>query len=283
MIDAAALLQQLGFGEYEARAYVALLRRSPLNGYELAKASGVPRANVYGVLQKLEERGAVVRLESPAGVRYAPVPPLELTQRLGDRFQDTLAAAQRSLQELAQPAEYEYIWNARGYAVLIEHARALIDAAQERLLVAIRPPEALTLAVHMAQAEARGVEVTTLCMEGCLSECGGCRGHIHRYHVPPEQHQGWLVLVPDDAEVLAGEIGAGEDTQAVRTRQRLLVDLASWYIRHSIALAALVGDLGDRLDYLLGPEAQAALRTVGPGEQRGGWLGYMRRILSRQG
>src|SRR5262245_14170727 len=152
MTNAAALLQELGFSEYEARAYVALLQRSPLNGYELAKASGVPRANVYSVLQKLEERGAVVRLESQAGVRYAPVPPSELTQRLGDRFQDTLAAAQRSLQELAQPAEHDYIWNARGYAVLIEHAQALIDAARARLLVAIRPAEALALAAHLAQA-----------------------------------------------------------------------------------------------------------------------------------
>ena len=279
MNDATTLLQQLGFGDYEARAYVAMLQRSPLNGYELARASGVPRANVYGVLQKLEERGAVVRLESPAGVRYAPVPPSELAQRLEDRFQETLAATQRSLQELAQPAEYDYIWNARGYAVLIEHARALIDAARARLLVAIRPAEALGLAAHLAQAEARGVEVTTLCMDGCPSECGCCRGHIHRYRVAPEQHQGWLVLVPDDAEVLAGEIGPSEATLAVRTRQRLLVDLVSWYIRHSIALAAMVGDLGDHLDQLLGPEAQAVLSTVGPAEQ-GGWLAHMRRILN---
>src|SRR5262245_66664186 len=61
MTDAAALLQELGFSEYEARAYVALLQRSPLNGYELAKASGLPRANGYSVLRTLEDRGAGVR------------------------------------------------------------------------------------------------------------------------------------------------------------------------------------------------------------------------------
>ena len=73
MADITALLQQLGFSEYEARAYLALLQRNPLNGYELAKVSGLPRANVYAVLQKLEERGAVVRLDMPSGARYAPV------------------------------------------------------------------------------------------------------------------------------------------------------------------------------------------------------------------
>ena len=83
MNDAISLLRQLGFGEYEAKAYAALLQRHPLNGYELARASGIPRANVYAVLERLEERGAVLRVETPEGTRYSPVPPDELTQGLG--------------------------------------------------------------------------------------------------------------------------------------------------------------------------------------------------------
>src|SRR6266542_3193328 len=67
MTDATALLQQLGFSEYEARAYLALLQRNPLNGYELAKVSGLPRANVYAVLQKLEDRGRSFASTHPTG------------------------------------------------------------------------------------------------------------------------------------------------------------------------------------------------------------------------
>jgi sugar-specific transcriptional regulator TrmB len=145
MPKAAALLQELGFSDYEARAYVALLQRSPLNGYELAKASGLPRANVYSVLQKLEERGAVVRHDSPSGVRYAPVPPAALTGRLGNRYQSILDAAQRSLDELSSPAEHEYVWNARGYSVLLEQARELVGQMKQRALVAIWPEEARLL------------------------------------------------------------------------------------------------------------------------------------------
>src|SRR2546421_316179 len=81
MTDVTELLQQLGFSEYEARAYLALLQRNPLNGYELAKVSGLPRANIYAVLQKLEERGAAVRLDLPNSTRYAPIAPSELIQR----------------------------------------------------------------------------------------------------------------------------------------------------------------------------------------------------------
>jgi hypothetical protein len=45
MADLTGLLQQLGFSEYEARAYLALLQQNPLNGYELAKVSGLPHKN----------------------------------------------------------------------------------------------------------------------------------------------------------------------------------------------------------------------------------------------
>ena len=39
MKDTAQVLQRLGFGDYEARAYTALLQRSPMTGYEIAKHS----------------------------------------------------------------------------------------------------------------------------------------------------------------------------------------------------------------------------------------------------
>src|SRR3954451_2672573 len=178
MADITALLQQLGFSEYEARAYLALLQRNPLNGYELAKVSGLPRANVYAVLQKLEERGAVVRLDMPSGARYAPVAPAELTQRIASRFQDVLSATQQALEELATPVAAEYVWNIQGYAAVLDHAHVLIDATQERLLVAIGRAEASALAEPLARAVSRGIAVTTLCLDECPTECGGCCGTI---------------------------------------------------------------------------------------------------------
>ena len=54
MKDTAQILQRLGFGDYEARAYTALLQRSPMTGYEIAKLSRIPRANVYDILPRLE-------------------------------------------------------------------------------------------------------------------------------------------------------------------------------------------------------------------------------------
>ncbi|MDQ5826452.1 MAG: hypothetical protein M3441_19850 [Chloroflexota bacterium] len=282
MEEIVASLQRLGFGEYEAKAYITLLQRSPLTGYELAKISGLPRANVYAVLPKLEEKGAVLRVDTPTGPRYSPVPPLELTQRLSTRFQDELHTARRSLEEVSVPAEYEYVWNARGYDVVLETAGSLLGLAQERLLVATWPQEARALAGHLADAAARGVEITTLCLPACLQECGGCRGSIFRYQVAPERGERWLVVVQDGMEVLASEIGQGGEAFAVRTRQPILVELISWYVRHSIALATISADLGDRLPEMLSPETLTVLASVGPGGPGDGWLEHMRRAVGGQ-
>ena len=281
MADVVALLQQLGFSEYEARAYLALLQRNPLNGYELAKVSGLPRANIYAVLQKLEERGAVVRIETLDSSRYAPVAPTELTQRIASRFQNVLGAAQQALEDLATPADPEYVWNIRGYAPMLDHAHALLDATQKSLLVAIGRQEASALAEPLAQAEARGVEVITLCLDECPAECGSCRGTICRFCATFAADQRWLVLVSDDAEMLAGEIGQEDNVLAVRTRQRLQLDLASWYVRHSMALTAVLSELRGRQDQTVGPEAQALLRAADPNNRHGGWLDQMRALLQR--
>jgi predicted transcriptional regulator len=294
MPEIVELLQGLGFGDYEARAYVALLRRSPLNGYELAKDSGLPRANVYSVLDKLEERGAVVRLDTPSGTRYSAVAPSELVSNIGSRFSENLNAARQMLEDIAEPPAYEYVWNARGYDSLLDHARTLIDAAQHRLLIANWTVEAQALASNLAEAEARGVEITTLCLQACPAECGGCCGSIFRYRLAPEYAARWLVLVQDDSEALAGEIGPSDEALTVRTRQRLLVELSGWYIRHSIALAGVVSDLGDVLPALLSAQTLAALASLGPGgyhtgepdETEGGpeagWLEYMQHAINRR-
>jgi hypothetical protein len=202
--------------------------------------------------------------------------------QLGNQFQQALGAAQRSLETVVAPTDEAYIRNLRGHTVLLEHAQSLVGDAKERLLIAIARHDAAALAKPLAQAEARGVGITTLCLDTCAGECGDCRGNICPHCVAVDETTRWLVLVVDGTEVLAGEHGDGDEVVAVRTRQPLLVNLVSWYIWHSMALATIVNDLNDRLEHVLDPETRARLQAVGPSEQAGGWLEYMRQLLSQR-
>jgi hypothetical protein len=57
--------------------------------------------------------------------------------------------------------------------------------------------------------------------------------------------------------------------------------MAGWFIRHSIALSAVISDIGDDLTNLISPRTAEVLASVGPNERYGGWLGHMRRLLKR--
>lgn len=263
--------QQLGFSEYETKAYVALLQQHPLNGYALAKASGVPRANIYGVLQKLEERGAVVSINVDAGLLYEPISPGELIRRLESHLGDVLASAQRELESLATPVQQTYVQNILGGDCVLEHARSLINSAHTHLLIALWHPEAVLLAETLAQAQARNVTINMLCCQACTQECGGCQGNIYRYRITPDQEAHGLIVIQDNVEMLVGSM----ETQpaAIRTRQAGLIQMAAWYLRHSIMLAAVLTDVGSTLEDALRPETRHLLQLIGQGSS---WLQFVR-------
>lgn len=272
-------LQALGFTQYESQAYVALLQKSPLTGYELARVSGVPRANIYAVLDKLEEHGAVVRLDTKHGMRYLPVTPEELIRNVGSRLHTHLEATRQTLCQVHTRPTTDQVHNFYGYDPLIDHFRALTDSAGREVLVAFSPEESLVLSPFLETALGRGVSITTLCLAGCPHHCGTCLGDVHRHHLLPAGKTRYLLLVQDREETLAGEIDDHNHVQAIRTRQKLIVELISWHIRNSIAVSTILTDTGRRLDNLLSQQAWAALASIGDGNAGKNWLEHFRQLL----
>lgn len=260
-MDTNALLQELGFTDYEARAYVSLVSIGTCNGYALAKAAGMPRANVYAVLERLVERGAARRLDTPGGTRYAAVEPAQLIQRIDAQHRRTLAAAETALAHLGQAENATSVFNLNNHDELLGEARALIDNATGSLRVALQPPEAAALAGPLRDARERGVAITTLCMQACETECGGCQGDIHRYNLRPESNARWLILIADHEHTLVGEITAAASS-AIATRQRLAAELAGAYINQSLTLAIMADDLGENFHQLLSHRAREVLGAL---------------------
>ncbi len=269
-------LQQLGFSQYEAQAYVTLLMNGPANGYELAKRSGIPRPSIYPVMQKLEERGAIRRVETLDGSRYAPVPAQELILKLNNQLHQAIEAASDSLSNIVSPPIIDYTQNFRGYNDLLAYSQKMLETARRQVLVALWPEEASALAEPLQRANERGVHLVTLCLNACEHPCPFCQGSIFRYQLAPTQKSRWLVLVSDLDEMLAGEIEPGGDSLAVCTHQKMLVSLTAGYIRNSIALAKILTGLGGLFDNLLDPETQADLDHL---QEQDHWLDTMRGLI----
>lgn len=257
--DPVSLMQALGFTEYEARAYATLVREGPLTGYQLARHSGIPRANIYAVVDKLLERGAVLRASASDGQHCQAVPPAVLLRSIHARQQRTLKAADRAFAQLAGAEPPTTVFNLRGDE-LIARARQVIDACESTLSIAIQQPEAAALADVLQHAHARGVAITTLCLEACERPCAGCQGHLHRFQLAPQDGSRWLVLSADGGQAVVGRCN-GPAAEGLVTAQHLVIELVDAYIRQSVALATLGSELAGRFEGLLSEQAKQLLQA----------------------
>lgn len=153
-----ALLQQVGLNKYEAEAYVALLFHGSLTGYELGKRSGVPLSRSYEILEHLSMQGlALVQPGEP--VRYRAEEPQQLLARLRRESVATLDALDQALADLGATPTNDGFWVARGQAAVVAHARGLIEAAQETLVLSVAPQHRDLLVTERAVAQSRGCRI----------------------------------------------------------------------------------------------------------------------------
>jgi Cd2+/Zn2+-exporting ATPase len=264
-------LQALGFTEYEARTYVALLQAGPLTGYQVAKASAIPRPNIYPLLERLEQRGAVTRVEIEGRIRYRATPAADLLRDLSRNFSQQLGRAEEALATLRQPASPEYLRNLQGYETVLSAAENLIASTKHELLLALGSPESARLASTIDKAHRRGVDISTLCIEGCARECGNCRGSLYRYPIASDFENRWMVIASDERELLVGQATPDGSASAAMTRLEGIVSVGAQYVRNTVALAELVRSIRLRRPGVLDEEAAQALllASSGPG---GAWI-----------
>ncbi|MBP2652403.1 MAG: transcriptional regulator, TrmB family [Firmicutes bacterium] len=146
-----AQIQKLGFSQYEAKAYLALLQHSPVTGYELSKRSGVPRSMIYEVVNKLIDRGAVYTIPSDP-LRYTPVPAREFLKRVRRNLDATFDFLDQSLSSLKQGEVVNVISHINGYEAVMNELLAIIDKSKQELWLSVWQDQALLAAEKVEQA-----------------------------------------------------------------------------------------------------------------------------------
>lgn len=239
-------LVRIGFSEYEAKAYVALLRESPLTGYQIAKLSGVPRSMVYEVLGKLVARGAAMTLRKEGSTRYAPVPAAEFLDHWHREHEDLVASLKDDLEILDTTSDLEYVWSIEGHDHVMAKAEEMIGQAERRIYLSLLPATYPALEPALRAAVGRGVQVA-LYSTGELDLPGG---RVIANPVPEltrERVGGlWLVLVVDGEEVLIGELLTENQARASWTGSPLFVFVAEHHLRTDLYLPRVLALLGDR-------------------------------------
>lgn len=160
-------LVELGLTSYEAKAYLALVRRDSTAAADVARLSHIPRQRIYDVLASLVHKGLASQRPGPP-TKYAAVAPEFAIERLAlaRREQlDRLERSSRELIELLSPAFAEgqkerdpldYIEVLRDRAAINDRFAELQEGIEKEILVFTKPPYATP-----AQENVEGLKVIT--------------------------------------------------------------------------------------------------------------------------
>jgi HTH-type transcriptional regulator, sugar sensing transcriptional regulator len=230
----------IGFGEYEAKAYLALLRENPATAYEIAKRSTIPTSKVYEVLAKLLERGAVLEIEQGKKRKFLPLSPDELVSQYRNRIDETLTDLQKGLHQFRHDRSLSYIWNILDYDTLMEKARHLLRKAKRQVLLSIWQEEMHHLHDELQQAKKRGVKTASIHFGEHTMAVGQTYRHPIEDTLYAEKGGRILVIAADCAEALVGKVAAGGKVEGAASLNTGFVTMAEDYIKHDIYIMKIV-------------------------------------------
>ncbi len=159
-MDTVDVLQQLGLSQNEAKVYLALVKRNPLNGYEAAKSSGVTRTMIYDILARLVQKGYVRRIETEPTL-YCAIGRKDLIEKLRTDHSRKVTHLDHLLSNISTINEDEYyVFNLRGgERQLIDQLNTHIKNARESIYLSIWDIEAEKIQDELEKANNRGVKI----------------------------------------------------------------------------------------------------------------------------
>lgn len=226
-------LMDLGFSEYEAKAYVALVGLGTASGYQVAKESHVPRSTIYEVLSKLVMRGAALTLTFAEQVRYTAVPPNKLLGRIKSELESNLKAVAESLSRVAAPTTPGQTWNLEGRKNLFSYARQMIDQAKKEISLVVGDDDELDEMLSQLQdAKGRGLEPIVICPTAY--DAGDVPVIVPAKGLSLRQAIGHgFALIVDRREALIGEVDRSQG--AIWTTNRFAVAWLLWSLKEEAA------------------------------------------------
>ncbi len=246
MKTAVSNLTLIGLTDYEAKAYIALLKENPLTAYEIAKISGIPSSKVYEVVKKLESRQMVQSIHGERARMFIPVSPDEFIDSFKTAMDNNLNAVKAELKDYKSGIETSYTWNIKDYEGLLFKAKRILETSQKTALVSIWPQEIEALSESIIHAEKRGVKIAIVHYGTTNFRYGQVYRHPVEDTIYSLENSRGLTIVADSKEVLTCSIEKKE-IEAVWSMNKALVIMAEDYIKHDIYVMKIVG----RFDPLL--------------------------------
>lgn len=249
-------LMALGFTEYEAKVYLALLAEHPATGYQISIKAGVPRSMVYEALGRLDLRGAVLKSSARRATLYRPLPPDVLLDRYEQQQRELLGSLRQNLRTLFTAQPQDNLWTIQGRGAVSAYAVQLLDEAEREVLLVLGDVDLEVLRQALRAAQRRGVQISALLTGAGRLEVG--RTAIH----PPLESEvqeltHTLIVVADQREALIAR--SDLEASATVTSNANLVLIARQFIWMELFAQRIYARLGADLLARLEPDDRQIL------------------------
>jgi len=246
-------LTQIGFTEYEARVYLALLNESPATGYQISKKSGVPRSMVYEALGRLAARGAVLETVEGRATLYRPLPPNVLLDRYEEDQRRMLSGLRSGMEKIYQSSDEDKVWSISGRRATFSYASQMLRETQNEVYAVLNDEALRTLGKEFKTLCQQGVDINALLTGESDLACGQVAHH------PPLESElqeltDTLVIVTDNYRALIAS--TTDETIATITGNRNLVLMARQFIWMELFAQRIYTKLGSDFVQKLDEEDQ---------------------------
>lgn len=245
-------LKDIGLNSYEAKVYLALLKKYPATGYEVSKLADIPQSRAYDTLKALENAQIVMSSNSKP-ITYTPIKPKELTKRYKRKINSTLDFLEKKLPNVKDDYT-EPILTVQGSFNIREKLIEIIKNAKRELYLEIWSQDFKYIENDLLDAYNRGLDIKIVgyddfeCMYGTVFKHSGAREIEHSLG-------GRMVFAAaDNAEGLFGKIESKkhDNIASIWTKNEDIVFLIKEFIVHDMYLIDIEKQFPEQLRYFYG-------------------------------
>lgn len=254
MTDLIEKLKEIGFNTYEAKVYVALLKKYPATGYEVAKLANIPQSRTYDTLKVLEEKNIVAPTNAKP-VSYTPIKPKQLLSTYQKKMDSTLKYLEKNLPEVKENY-VEPVITVSGKQNIHNKILEVIQNAKREIYMEVWSQDFKIFEQELLKAYNRNVEIRIVGYDNFHSNFGMVFEHAFAKDIEMSLGGRMVIIAADDSEGVVGKVSSFKnetsDTNIIWTKNKSIVFIIKEFIVHDMYLIDVEENLVEQMKYIYG-------------------------------
>jgi len=254
MADLVEKLKEIGFNSYEAKVYIALLKKYPATGYEVSKLANIPQARTYDTLKVLEQKNIVATTNSKP-TTYTPIKPKQVISGYQKKINSTINYLEKHLPEVKDNYN-EPIVTISGKQNIQNKVLEVIQNAKREIYMEVWSQDFKVFEQELLNAYNRNVEIRIVGYDNFQSRFGMVFEHAFARDIEMSLGGRMIIIAADDNEGVIGKVSSLQndisDTNIIWTQNQSIVFIIKEFIVHDMYLIDVEENLVEQMKYIYG-------------------------------